>query len=351
VTLAVERCRDLGEIGAAAWNSIAARSATRTVFQTWQWHAAWWQVFGAGCELVLLVARRDREPVGLGAFFRRDGVLRFVGHGRSDYNDLLCEPGDGPARELLLQRLAGELRRGERIELRHVPAASPTRAALAALGRGVLCTDVVPCPATVAGGDPRVFAAVLQKRSLRRHRGWFRRQPGWCVEHLRDADAVLPALEAFFAQHEARWAGTRHPSLFRSERNREFYRAVVRELAPAGWLCFTRTRIGATLTACHFGFVHDGVLTWYKPSFATELAHRSPGEALLAELFALAAADGLREVDFTVGDEAFKRRFANQERSAVTLVLHAGRAAHLFAAAALRVRRTLSRWLRGRRRR
>lgn len=348
MTVAVERGGDFAGIGAAAWNGLAGRSATRTVFQTWQWHAAWWEVFGGGCELVLLAARRGGALVGLGAFFRRDGVLRFVGHGRSDYTDLLCAADDGPVRDALLRRLVGELRRGERIELRHLPGASPTRAALAALGHGVLCTDVVPCPATVADGDPRVFHAVLHKRSLRRHHGWFRRQPGWSVEHLRDAHAVLPALDAFFAQHEARWQGTRHPSLFRDERNRAFYRAVVRELAPAGWLCFTRTRVGATLTACHFGFVHDGVLTWYKPSFAIELARRSPGEALLAELFAMAAADGLREVDFTVGDEAFKRRFANRERTAVTLVLHAGRAAHLFAAAALRVRRTLARWLRRR---
>src|SRR5262249_17223974 len=90
VTLAIERLADLGAIAPAAWNALLQRSATRTVFQTWQWHAAWWQVFGPGAELVLLVARRGGELAGLGAFWRQRRVLRFVGHGRSDYGDLLC---------------------------------------------------------------------------------------------------------------------------------------------------------------------------------------------------------------------------------------------------------------------
>jgi CelD/BcsL family acetyltransferase involved in cellulose biosynthesis len=53
---------------------------------------------------------------------------------------------------------------------------------------------------------------------------------------------------------------------------------------------------------------------WYKPAFSVVHAHRSPGEVLLAALFRYCRDHELRELDFTIGDDAFKSRFSNVTR-------------------------------------
>jgi CelD/BcsL family acetyltransferase involved in cellulose biosynthesis len=66
--------------------------------------------------------------------------------------------------------------------------------------------------------------------------------------------------------------------------------------------------------AFHLGFVSEGDLLWYKPSFNPALARYSPGEVLLRELLLYAGEHRLSGLDFTRGDEAFKRRFSDMER-------------------------------------
>ena len=51
---------------------------------------------------------------------------------------------------------------------------------------------------------------------------------------------------------------------------------------------------------------------WYKPSFAIDLAQRSPGEVLLRHLLLAALEEGAHTFDFGLGSEPFKFRFATQ---------------------------------------
>ncbi len=53
---------------------------------------------------------------------------------------------------------------------------------------------------------------------------------------------------------------------------------------------------------------------YYKPSFEPALAARSPGLVLVRHLIARALDGGRRELDVTIGDEPFKRRFTHATR-------------------------------------
>jgi CelD/BcsL family acetyltransferase involved in cellulose biosynthesis len=123
---------------------------------------------------------------------------------------------------------------------------------------------------------------------------------------------IRPELDAFFAQHVARWAVTPSPSLFHDPTQRRFYERLTEEAAEAGWLRFTRVDWNGQPIAFHFGFCYGGSYLWYKPSFDIAWARRSPGEVLLRQLFCAAMAEGAHTFDFGLGDEPFKRRFATQ---------------------------------------
>jgi CelD/BcsL family acetyltransferase involved in cellulose biosynthesis len=152
----------------------------------------------------------------------------------------------------------------------------------------------------------------VAKKSLVRHERGFRRDGELQVEHWRDGNAILPLLDEFFDQHVARWAATAYPSLFRKPSRRDFYRRLTSSAAAAGWLRFTRIQWRDRPIAFHFGFSYAGTYLWYKPSFAIDLAKRSPGEVLLRQLILAALQEEATTFDFGLGDEPFKRRFATR---------------------------------------
>lgn len=320
MSIRVESLSDFSRVGKGEWDAMLAEGATRTVFQTLQWHEAWWQVFGRDRQLHLFVARQDDRPVAALALCQgRDRTLRFVGHGRSDYLDVVG--GARPEARQALWAAVRDLPAGwRRIDLRYVPEDSPTLGDLEALGVSTLRTETSICP-SLRVGRPEDLAAVLRKKSLRRHHGWFAKQPDADVAHLTTAEEILPHLDGFFDQHVRRWANTPHPSLFGSQQMREFFRAVTERLDGTGWLCFTRLTVAGRCVACHFGLRFDGRLVWYKPSFEIELKKHSPGEAMIAELLHHVQREELAELDFSVGDEAFKQRFQNHVRHNATVAV------------------------------
>src|SRR5437899_3012139 len=60
------------------------------------------------------------------------------------------------------------------------------------------------------------------------------------VHQYRTGRDIIPQLEAFFAQHIARWSPTPYPSLFLDPAQRAFYRRFCEIAGESGWLRFMR---------------------------------------------------------------------------------------------------------------
>jgi CelD/BcsL family acetyltransferase involved in cellulose biosynthesis len=75
---------------------------------------------------------------------------------------------------------------------------------------------------------------------------------------------------------------------------------------------FTTVSVEGRPAAYHYGFLSGEDLLWYKPSFEVELSAHSPGQALLYALVEWCVETGRAGLDFTRGDEAFKRRLATE---------------------------------------
>jgi CelD/BcsL family acetyltransferase involved in cellulose biosynthesis len=142
------------------------------------------------------------------------------------------------------------------------------------------------------------------------------------VRHLRDGADIQSHLPSFFEQHITRWVDTPYPSLFNDTVQRAFYERLTEAAADAGWLRFTRLDWEGRPIAFHFGSCYRGAYLWYKPSFAIDLARRSPGEVLLRQMLLAAVEEGAHTFDFGLGDEAFKRRFATHVQTVRTWGLY-----------------------------
>jgi CelD/BcsL family acetyltransferase involved in cellulose biosynthesis len=307
------------------WEGLAAAGHTDTVFQTWHWQKAWWETFSRG-RLLLTVAARGGRPVALAPLFADGGMAFFIGSGGSDYLDFVGDTSDPAVLDALLvtvrEQVPGFL--GFRFYL--VPDESPTGVRLreAACRLGLVCHEEgdLSAPVLDLNDPPGAGLAAAAKKSLVRHERNLQRDGELSVRSLRRGEEILPHLEEFFQQHVARWAVTPHPSPFHDPRQRAFYRRLCEVAGAAGWLRFTRVDWDGKPAAFHFGFCRGGSYLWYKPSFAVELARRSPGEVLLRRLLLAAVAEGADAFDFGLGDEAFKHRFASRVRRVRTWGLY-----------------------------
>jgi len=317
----------LENIGEEAWNSLVSQSGTNTIFQTYQWHVAWWRALGtdkkpfivclSGSDGLLAIAPLMvcHEPGG-------KQILRFIGDGRSDYLDFIY-PKDRPE---LLDEIIGFLKTRQdiwnHVDLKYVPASSPSCCSIpkASRNNGLYCVEAysTACPALLLEGDADQVMKIVNRKSLKRHRNYFLKKPGYRVKHFRNPAEAVGHMDRFFDQHIERWSVTDTPSLFVDPGNRAFYREVLATMAGTDWIVFTVVESGGSPLAFHFGFAYQERFVWYKPSFDVSLSRQSPGEVLLAELLDYAIDSRFREFDFTVGDEPFKTRFANIMRHNVS---------------------------------
>ncbi len=301
----------------AAWESAVPPS----IFSTYAYARAWWPVFGRG-QLLILEAARDASTRLLAPLFADQGMVYFLGSGGSDYLDF---SGSSEDPDLLCAVLA-EARRLTSDFLGfcfyHLPEGSATiqtlRTVAPALGLTVVEEYSLPAPRLEFAAAKGVAA---RKKSLVRHENQLRRAGAVTVHHDSGAAAILPHLEAFFEQHNARSAQAGRAPLFHHPAQCRFYR----ELAACPASKLTRVMFEGKPAAMHFGFVYAGSYLWYKPCFAPELSQFSPGEVLLRQLLLDAEASGCHTFDFGIGDEPFKYRFATSAPAVTSLGLYPSR--------------------------
>ena len=106
------------------------------------------------------------------------------------------------------------------------------------------------------------------------------------------------------------------------DRNRRFYRKLTQALDGSGWLLFSSIELNDQPVAFHYGFDYNGAVIWYKPSFDPAMSALSPGNVMVRHLIDYAISHRRRELDFTVGDEAFKQRFTNLTRRTLHLKVY-----------------------------
>lgn len=328
-----------------AWNGLLATSETNTVFQTYEWFASWCTVFAHHRPLFLLGTVGDR-PVGIAPLARAGRVLRFAASRHGDYCDFIAgAEHKSDFIHAVLAFLAEHRADWDSLNLFNVPQRSSTLTLLRRhapnLNLHVLLRGTVPCPTIMLGACPDPARTLLRKESLQRAYNHFARG-ALKFRHVREIQAAMELLPLFFQQHIDRWRAARTPSLFEDADNRRFYQAMVQQMLPAGWLALSVVEYNGAPIAFHLGFDYDNAFLWYKPSFDIGLAKHSPGNVMLRCLLEYCIESGKSEFDFTIGDEPFKRRYANATRRNQNIQLTSD--VHSFALARTAV--GIKRWLR-----
>ena len=218
-----------------------------------------------------------------------------AGYFEVDNLDFIGDTGDPAVLDALLETAREQAPGFLGFRFDFVPDSTGTGARLQAAAErlGLACYEEwdLPAPLLDLAGQPEAALAATQRKHALRHERFFRREGTLEVTHLRAGSAIWPHLEEFFQQHIARWEGTASPSPFREEKRRRLYERLTQVAGDTGWLRFTRVDWNGHPIAFHYGFCYRGRYFWNIPSFAIDLARRSPGQVLLRQLL-LAAIEG-----------------------------------------------------------
>jgi CelD/BcsL family acetyltransferase involved in cellulose biosynthesis len=301
------------------WNKLLARGQTDSVNLTWEWQRNWWNSFGCG-KLLLVLVERDAELLCIAPLFAEHGMVFNICP--EDQLDFIGNVAAPEVMEKIFRSLLEYVPDFLGMKLYFIPDTSSTGAYLvqAAEQFGLACfqENCLAAPRLDITAQPNLATRHTRKKSLVRHENYFRRTGQLAVQHTRDAADILPQLDEFFSQHITRRNATPNPSLFLDTNQRDYYRNIVTSIGPKGWLRFTRLDWNGRAIAFHFGLSYHGRFLFGIPSFDVDLQRHSPGEVLLRQLLLAAIDEGATVFDFGPGEEAYKYRFATSQVRLVT---------------------------------
>lgn len=300
----------------AEWTRLLERSPQAEIFHALPWMRAWWAGYRTDYAVHTPVVRDESGVVAIWPLVRHGTRLRAMGHGMSDQNDLLVAPGVAvPALHAALNALAAEGGGWDTGQISNVSERSQLYGALntASIGSRVRIETVRSGTGFTwaSQGDAASFITLARKESLRRHRKKLERLGAVSFRHIDDPEEIRSHFVRFQRQHIERWTLRGVESPFLNGSARTFYDAMLEHLCSEGALRFGVLEVDGVPVAYHLGFERYGKFVWYKPTFDVDLAECGPGEVLLQCVLQHCAASGVKELDFTIGDETYKRRFSN----------------------------------------
>jgi len=317
------------------WDRLVARDSGATVYQTWEWNRAWWQAFGKGKALRLLMVHDGPDLVGLAPFYVRKHLgtplrrLAFVGTGVSDYLHVLAADGaERPVFAEVCQYLIHG-RGFDFADLQQLPETSRfadylkrnaghgCNGSANGSGRRALLRPMELCPYVPLPTTWEQFLRRLSKR-MRANIGYYTRLanrdlPEVAFE-LCEGEAIPEAMTALFRLHQRRWRSRMLPGVLGSRSVRGFHYEVAERFHERGWLRLHIVRGAGTIVAALYCFNYRNRYYYYLGGFEPELGKYSLGTTLTAEAVRNAIAEGCAEFDFLRGEEAYKERWKPEGR-------------------------------------
>jgi CelD/BcsL family acetyltransferase involved in cellulose biosynthesis len=156
----------------------------------------------------------------------------------------------------------------------------------------------------------------LLRRCSRSHRGDVHRQFRRLVDAgtpslwIADAATVREALADlnthFFPAIDAGWSRKPSGSIVGQPGMVDFLTRVVAEGVPAGWGHYSVLQVSGTPMAWHLGFLGNGGLYYWLPSYDSKWENLSPGKMLLAMLIKHAIDHGWPRIHLQTGGQPYK---------------------------------------------
>ena len=321
----------------SAWGHLLVASGCGNLFSTFEWLSTWWQCFGSGKQLSILVAYEGDRVVAIApcTIGWRDGFRQatLMGGRVSDYKDLIVAPDTdrfAVLRAILDQLLAQ--RNVDMVQFSGLPEDSPNLQPLVSI-----LSDYRAYRPAFQESDVSLYVKVegtmddymhtLGKsftKDCRRQVERLRRLGnGFSFQFATTPEEIEQDVDVLLRQKVDRWHQTKHAStLIENKAVRGFYQTVAQQLYAAGWLQLPVLLVNDRIAALGFGAEYGGKYYSCQTSFDEEFATYSVGRLLNLEIIRRSYENGWREMDHGLGAESYKYDFKPRVRKLFSLSLY-----------------------------
>lgn len=311
------------------WDHVVERAGIDHPFLTYDWAKSFWEAFGSGRQLRILVVREGAEVVAIAPLMlveeRVSGVrlrlLCSLGNVHTPrFGFIVAKERDdayGAIWRALLER------QGEWDALRFIqlPAGCPTLERIAQLARedgflvGLWPSAASPYVRIQGSFDAYLAALPRQHRANLRNRRKRLAALGTVARHVVASGELAPALEEAFAIEAASWKGRAGTAIQRHPQARVFYHALAARTAQRGWLRLNFLSVGERRIAFDYSLCYARRFYLLKTGYDPAFAPYSPYNLLCALNLGECFEQRLLEHDFLGDSMPWKERWAREARS------------------------------------
>ncbi|HZI94541.1 MAG TPA: GNAT family N-acetyltransferase [Patescibacteria group bacterium] len=311
------------------WNDLIEQSGITFPFVTHEWVRSWFEHFGAGQRIHLLLVKSGKTIVGIVPLMLQPGWMYGLPVMRlQSIHNVYTERFDfiinGPAEEIyatIWNHLRSQEPRWDVLELRQVPANSPTLTHLTRLAtadrhrteRWRSCDS----PYLSVDGSWDGYRQKLDRKhraNLRNRLDRLCRMGNVEVEVIEKPEQTHAALEEGWALEAAAWKGQAGTAIGCLPDARGFYEAFAMRAARRGWLRLYFLKINGRRIAFCYGLCYRNRTFELKPGYDPRYAPFSPSTTLCSMMIEQAFRHGQEEVDFLGANDGWKRSWTPTTR-------------------------------------
>lgn len=341
--LLVEEITHTGSLQSLAnqWNKLLSQSESDSIFLTWEWVSNWWQVYGNGKELRVLVVRDPHgDIVGIAPLYARAKKLftglsvhevRFLGTGEDvspDYLDFIIRRGcENEAITTIIRCLAVQ----DGWDILHFTdmlstsiTARMIRKAAVDNGLKVEKSERAICPYIRLRPDwEEYFGSLSTNMRFNIRRRMRNLEKDFKTRYFvwQDVEGLENVMGRLASLHHKRWEekGTQHS--FSSEQYNAFHQAVAREFAQKGWLQLSCLELNDQIVAILYDYRYGEKIYYYQGGFDPSLYKYSLGLVLRAYVIQQAIKTGIKEIDLLKGAYEHKYKWTEYDRQTINLTI------------------------------
>jgi CelD/BcsL family acetyltransferase involved in cellulose biosynthesis len=311
------------------WDALVERSAADPVFLSHVWLRTWWECFGQGRKLHVILVWAGNQLIGAAPMMQSTGWAYGVPLRRleSIYNyhtprfDLPIAERHDEVYAAIWKELSRDDGAWDAVILAQVPEESPT---LERLNRCALNSDwrpaqwlAQPSPVISLGCDYETVMGRLkgkERYSLRKRLGRLSEMGAVELETIRERGRVREVMEDVLRIEAAAWKGENGTAMKSDPAVAEFYARLAERAADLGWLRIYFLRLGEKRIALDYALQKERTVYAVKIGYDPEFHTYSPGHLLLQKILQRACGERYQAYDFLGADDEWKYVWTQQVR-------------------------------------
>ena len=312
-----------------AWNETVDRAGLTHPFLRHEWLRTWWQSFGHGRTLNVMVVKSGQKIIALAPLMLEKAQMyrvpvrrvQFLHNDHTPKADVIVTERADEVFDALWAALMNARAKWDVLQLSQLPGDSPTHDQIARLAaRGSYSTSLWQSDASPYVELSSDWNAYLQGRrshlrqNLRNRLNRLSKLGDVALEVISDRDAIREARDHALQLEASGWKQDAGTSILSDPQVKLFYTLLAERAAEHGWLRLLFLTVNGRRIATSYASKYQDRLSFFKTGYDPQFSEYAPFKLLTYFTIRDGFSAGLREVDFLGDAEPWKLEWTSTIR-------------------------------------